>query len=354
MKKKILPLFFIAAVSLTACGNNYHYADHLNEYVIPVDLGERTNFKILQLTDFHISDKDDQDELYRYIDTLVEDAKKTYDGVDLIVVTGDLFTFASKWTAKKLFAHMDGYQVPWTVVFGNHDEQTYFSVDWMTKYLNKLYTSGTSYCKFIDKKGDDVEGNCNFVIHLNKGGLVKEQLIFMDSNRYHFGTDYNGYDYFKDQQKDWYKDMVNYSLTINKQVDDSFKDPAKSLMFYHIPLPEINKITNQEKMLKDDPNYCFLYGEKREKTCPPDEDLGFFQDIVRLKATTGMFFGHDHVNDYEAIYEGVYFCYGLKSTDRIYYDEDMLGYKLIDLKEDSTFEVKRTRISFDGKERIYE
>ena len=344
MKKKILPLFFIAAVSLTACGNKVHYKDHLDKYVMNIDFGERTNFKILQLTDFHFSDKDDQDELYRYVDTLVEDAKKTY-GVDLIVVTGDLFTFASKWTAKKLFNHMEGYGVPWTVVFGNHDEQTYFSVDWMTDYLNGLGKN----CYFKDVKNDDVEGNCNFVIHLNKGGKVKEQLIFMDSNRYHFGTDYNGYDYFKNPQIGWYKEMVNYSATLNGEAN-----PAKSLMFYHIPLPEINEITNKEKMKIGDEGCTFLYGEKREKTCPPDEDLGFFKVIDELNATTGMFFGHDHVNDYEAIYNDVYFCYGLKSTDRIYYDEDMLGYKLIDLKEDSTFEIKRTRISFDGKERFYE
>lgn len=345
MKKKILPLFFIAAVSLTACGgNSYHYEEHLSDYVMNIDLGDRTNFKILQLTDFHFSDKDDQDELYRYVDTLVEDAKTKY-GVDFIVVTGDLFTFASKWTAKKLFNHMESYGVPWTVVFGNHDEQTYFSVDWMTNYLNNFGKN----CYFKDIQKDDVEGNCNFVVHLNKGGKVKEQLIFMDSNRYHFGTDYNGYDYFKNPQIGWYRAMVNYSKELNGEAN-----PAKSLMFYHIPLPEINKITNQEVMLKDDPNYCFIYGEKKEKTCPPDEDLGFFNVIDELDATTGMFFGHDHINDYEAIYNDVYFCYGLKSTDRIYYDEDMLGYKLIDLKEDSTFEVKRTRISFDGKERYYE
>ena len=349
MKKKLYPLFFIAAMSLTACsGNSYHYEDHLSDYVMNIDLGDKTNFKILQLTDFHFSDKDDQDELYRYVDTLVEDAKTKY-GVDLIVVTGDLFTFASKWTAKKLFAHMDGYKVPWTVVFGNHDEQTYFSVDWMTSYLNSLSDSADSYCMFKDIQQDDVEGNCNFVIHLKDGDKVKEQLIFMDSNRYHFGTDYNGYDYFKNPQIGWYKSMVNYSKDLNEAAN-----PAKSLMFYHIPLPEINKITDQEKMLKDDPKYCFLYGEKREKTCPPDEDLGFFKVIDEMDATTGMFFGHDHVNDYEAIYNDVYFCYGLKSTDRIYYDEDMLGYKLIDLKDDSTFEMKRTRISFDGKDIYYE
>ena len=352
MKKKILPLFFIAAVTLTACGNNYRYDEHLSDYVMNIDLGEKTNFKILQLTDFHFSDKDDQDDLYRYIDLLVKNAKEKY-GVDLIVVTGDLFTFASKWTAKKLFAHMDEYEVPWTVVFGNHDEQTYFSVDWMTGYLNNLSESSSSYCMFKDIQQDDVEGNCNFVIHLNKGGKVKEQLIFMDSNRYHFGTDYNGYDYFKKPQIGWYESMVNYSKGLTET-----GERAKSLMFYHIPLPEINSFCDVDKMMKTGDEGCdFVWGEKREKTCPPDENSGFFSRIVDLGATNGMFFGHDHVNDFEAIHKGVYFCYGLKSTDRIYYDEDMLGYKLIDLKDDGTFQMKRTFIKWDwdGKEEpIYE
>ena len=270
----------------------------------------------------------------------MEDAKKTY-GVDFIVVTGDLFTFASKWTARKLFDHMEGYGVPWTVVFGNHDEQTYFSVDWMTDCLNNYGRN----CYFKDVKNDDVEGNCNFVVHLNKGGKVKEQLIFMDSNRYHFGTDYNGYDYFKNPQIGWYEAMVNYSATLNGETN-----PAKSLMFYHIPLPEINNFVDVDKMAKKGDEGCpFIWGEKREKTCPPDENSGFFDVIDRLDATNGMFFGHDHINDYEAIYNDVYFCYGLKSTDRIYCAEDMLGYKLIDLKEDSSFQVKRTTISWDGK-----
>ena len=229
MKKRLFPLFFVVAASLTACGSkNYSYKEHLDDYVLELDY--KSNFKILQLTDFHFSDKDDQNDMYRYVDTLVEDAKKEY-GVDLIVVTGDLFTFASRWTAKKLFNHLDGYGVPWTVVFGNHDEQTYFSVDWMTNYLNNFGHN----CYFKDIQKDDVEGNCNFVIHLTEGEgdakKVKEQLIFMDSNRYHFGTNYNGYDYFKKPQIDWYSDIVDYSAKLNKT-----SEPAKSLMFYHIPL----------------------------------------------------------------------------------------------------------------------
>ena len=346
MKTKIYPLFFIAAVSLTACGGKaYSYKEHLSDYVINLPVSG-SNFKILQLTDLHLADKDDRAKHYAYMDILVDDAKTKYEGVNMIVVTGDLFTFASKSTARELFDHLEGYNVPWTVVFGNHDEQTYFSVEWMTGYLNNY----GKHCLFKDIHQDDVGGNCNFAIHLTKDDKVQEQLIFMDSNRYHFGFDYNGYDYFKDNQIAWYEDIVKYSATLNGTTD-----PAKSLMFYHIPLPEIDTICAQDKMKMGDEGCTFVYGEKREASCPPKKNTGFFEVIDKLDATNGMFFGHDHVNDFEAVYNDVLFSYGLKSTDRIYFDEDMLGYKLIDLKlDDHSFTMRRTRISYDGKDRIYE
>ena len=60
-----------------------------------------------------------------------------------------------------------------------------------------------------------------------------------------------------------------------------------------------------------------------------------------------MFFGHDHVNNFEALYEGVTFCYGIKSTNRIYYDEDMLGYQTITLKDDHSFEINRSYHTYE-------
>ena len=54
-----------------------------------------------------------------------------------------------------------------------------------------------------------------------------------------------------------------------------------------------------------------------------------------------MFFGHDHINDFAAEYQGVTFSYGLKSTDRIYYDDDMLGYQTITIKDDNSLDIQR-------------
>ena len=331
MKNRLCPLFFIAALSLTACGGkSYSPKDYM------LELEYTGNFKILQLTDTHIADKDDQDLHYAFLDALIKDANKAND-IDFIVITGDLFTFAGKTTAKKYFKFFDSYQIPWTVVFGNHDEQTYFSVDWMTSHLNglnkKREQSGASYCMFKDIQNDDVQGNCNFAINLKKAGAVTDQLIMMDSNRYYFGG-YFGYDYFKKDQQEWYSELVDQTAADNGGV-------VNSLMFYHIPLPEINDAFDKGTV---------VYGEKREDCCPPDENSGFFDLIKSKGSTSAMFFGHDHINNFEANYEGVKFCYGIKSTNRIYFDEDMLGYQTIEIQDDHSVKIERSYHTYEEVE----
>ena len=317
MKKRFLPLVFVTAFSLTACGGkDYNPSDYYAG-----SLAYRDGFKILQLTDIHMSDKDDQDLHYAFMDKLISEAKADATGApDFMVVTGDLFTFASRSTAQRLFKCLDSYQIPWTVVFGNHDEQTYFSVDWMTGYLNNL-SRNSNYCMFKDLQDDKVQGNCNFVVNLMEGTNIKKQLIFMDSNRYYFGS-YMGYDYFKQDQIDWYKAMVEDTALKNggTKVD--------SLMFYHIPLYEINDAYEKGTRIFDGRNGN---DGKREDCCPPKENSSFFDAIKAEGSTKAMFFGHDHINTFEVDYEGVKFCYGIKSTDRIYYDEDLLGYQTITL-----------------------
>ena len=323
MKKKILPLFFIAAMSLTACGGKSYSP---KDYILKLDY--TGNFKILQLTDTHIADKDDQDLHFDFLKLLIDEANQAND-VNLIVVTGDLFTFAGKATAKKYFDFFDAQKIPWTVVFGNHDEQTYFSVEWMTKQLNqrndKRLKDSSSYCVFHDYQDDDVRGNCNFAINLEKGGVVTDQLIMMDSNRYNFGG-YFGYDYFQKDQIKWYEDLVDYTA-------DTYNggSPVNSVMFYHIPLFEINDAYEKGTVIYDGRNGN---GDgKREDCCPPDENSGFFDSIKAKGSTTAMFFGHDHINTFETVYENVKFCYGIKSTNRIYYNEDLLGYQTITITD---------------------
>ncbi len=315
MKTKFLLLAPIAALSLSACSLT-GVRHEISEYVLThekVDMTGKSEFRILQLTDLHLGDKCNVDLQLKFTDLTVNEAS-----ADMIIVTGDLFTFASKTTALKLFDYLDSKEVPWTVTFGNHDEQCYFSVDWLTDTLNNY----GSYCVFKDIQNDDVHGNANFAINLTKDGSVFEQIIVMDSNRYYFGS-YFGYDFFKPDQIEWYQRLMEYNKTQNGG------SPIKSTMWYHIPLPEIDDAYEYGVA-----NDCIEYGEKREKTCPPEYNSGFFEVIKQEASTRAMFFGHDHINDFRVTYQGVTFCYGIKGNDQVYYDDDMMGGQVISIHDD--------------------
>lgn len=58
-----------------------------------------------------------------------------------------------------------------------------------------------------------------------------------------------------------------------------------------------------------------------------------------LGATTHMFAGHDHVNNYSIDHNGIVLTYGVKSSTQYYHDEDMLGGTLITISADSSVTV---------------
>lgn len=325
MKNKYFLFLPLVALTVTSCQTGVRHKT--NEYVLSKTLEYHENFRILQLTDLHIGDKDYQDIHYKFLDLTIQDAKKDAD-IDLIVITGDLFTMAGKGTVRRMINFFNSYKIPWTLTFGNHDEQCYFSVDWLTNEFN----NAGQYCYFKDIQDDDITGNSNFAINLTSGGNVVQQVIVMDSNRYVYG-EYTGYDYFKKDQIEWYKRLT-----------DAY--PVPSLMFYHIPLPEINDAWAKRNSDPTGEQFEYVTGKKDEKSCPPDYNSGFFDVIKERGLTKGMFFGHDHLNDFVVKYEGVYFGYGIKSTDRVYYDESMLGGRVITIKPGNTLEFQDFRHTY--------
>ena len=99
---KIKPLVFssLFAVCLTACSGAKH---NISEYILETNYSD--NYRILQLTDIHLGDKDNYQTHFDFMDLTIKEANP-----NLIVVTGDLFTFASKATAKRLFDFLDSYK----------------------------------------------------------------------------------------------------------------------------------------------------------------------------------------------------------------------------------------------------
>ena len=323
MKNKLVLVSSLFAVCLSACSGTKSYK--AEDYILQLDYS--SNYRILQLTDTHIGDKDNTKLHYDFMDLTIKDANP-----DFIVITGDVFTFASKGTAKDFFSWLDSYKVPWTITFGNHDEQCWFSIDWLTGYLNSLndkrLEDGSSYCVFKDLQDDNVKGNANFAINLMDGNDPFEQLIVMDSNRYNY-SGYFGYDYFHQDQIDWYSELVNKTKASNGDVT------VPSLMFYHIPLPEVRDAwaaAEKDKSLIINPTGSD--GQENETPCNPDYNSHFYDVIKDLGSTHGMYFGHDHINNFIIDYDGIHFGYGIKATDRVYADDSLLGGRVIVIHND--------------------
>ena len=317
MKKSIFLFPSILAMCLAACSGVKQYEP--KDYILDFNYSS-SDLRILQLTDTHIGDKDNVKLHEEFMDLTIKDANP-----NLIVITGDVFTFASKGTAKEFFKWLDGHGIPWTLTFGNHDEQCWFSIDWLTDVLNKY----GSNCLFLDKQDDNIQGNANFAINCKKGGVLKEQLIMMDSNRYNY-KGYFGYDYFKQDQIDWYSRLVDYTTTQNGGT------AAHSLMFYHIPLPEVRDAWEAAKADSSLILNPVGEGEQNEEPCNPDYNSGFYKVIKEKGSTHGMYFGHDHINNYIINYDGIHFGYGIKATDRVYADDSMLGGRVIIVHDDNS------------------
>ena len=302
----------ILGLLLSGCVGKKHY--EAEEYLLTCNWGDKEEFRILQLGDIHLSQSDVFEEHFDVLSRTIKASQP-----DLIVLNGDIFTFADKHVVKKVFQFFDDYNIPWTYTFGNHDDQGYYADNYIQRLLG-----GDTYKNVLFKnlEDDDVTGRSNFVININDGNTTKYQVFCLDSHNYNFDT--MEYDFIKQDQIDWYERMVKYSANGGL--------PIKSSIFIHIAFPEF--VENWEKKTEDD----FIIGMMEEGSGSPEKDLGFFNKIQELKSTQTVHANHDHANDSVLLYKGVYFSYGVHSTNRIYNDKESkkIGGQILRINKNDT------------------
>ena len=119
----------------------------------------------------------------------------------------------------------------------------------------------------------------------------------------------------------------------------------KSLIFQHIPIKEFkvafDKAWDEEtKSFKDNSEVTYNFGKVGESdpyVFPPEDSLNYFDTIVELGSTQGMFFGHDHLNNFSLTYKGVQLTYGL-SIDYLAYGADR-GCTVINIRNDGSVNI---------------
>ena len=114
-----------------------------------------------------------------------------------------------------------------------------------------------------------------------------------------------GYDIIHQDQIDWYERMIKHAKKNYGEV--------KSSAYLHIAPPE----AVEDWETREDE----IIGNMEEGLGSPSEDLHFFDKVKELGLTQSIHANHDHANDAVFLYDGIYFAYGVHSTNRIYNDE---------------------------------
>ncbi|MGD9901618.1 MAG: hypothetical protein AB7S44_03680 [Spirochaetales bacterium] len=89
-----------------------------------------------------------------------------------------------------------------------------------------------------------------------------------------------------------------------------------STLMFHIPIVEYDYAwdywvsTNYDELVGS--------GEKNEDVCYGNDSTTFFTLIKTLNSTKNVLCGHDHINDFSIIYEGVRLTYAVKSSTSSY------------------------------------
>ena len=316
------------------------------------------DFKILNMADIQYSDvKDIGKRSYteETIKTLIEQEKP-----DLILMTGDqTWTATQRSSIKSLIKFMDSFKIPWAPVFGNHDGEGNADKNWLADRYEE-----SEYCLF--KKGpNNIGGVGNYIINIMEGDKIVESIIMMDSGVWrnypdeseHFmysdalKDDYEGeeksknykeyklnddgtrqqaqygtgYEFIAESQIAWYKWAIEGAAKINGGT------APESTAVFHIALPEYHEAYLQ--WLDSGFNPDMGFGEMREQVCCPKINSGLFDVMKELGSTKNVLVGHDHINTFSVMYEGIRLTYGLKTGDRCYINDDLNGGTVLTLTD---------------------
>lgn len=305
--------------------------DELGYYTFTLPENDERPFKILQLTDLHLkgtvfSKKNDKD-IFSSVYKIVQSVKP-----DLIIFTGDVAMpiasplFDLVLAANTIGTLMENIGIPWTLTYGNHDCEGGLNKSTVSAYYESLehciFQKGPEFKKL--NKSWAPEGN-TFINILNADGSHNTSLALLDSNMYVKVGKNSNYDNIHDDQTDWYeKELVKLADKYNV----SSVENLQTLAFYHIPTIELKEA--YDLYLEESSEVSYFGGETNEEICNSYYRGGFFDKMVDLKSTKGVFFGHDHVNDLSLKYRGIVLSYGLT----LRYNVDKRGGTVITLEKD--------------------
>lgn len=266
-------------------------------------------FKIMQITDAHVNNNGDKKNItVETIRTVIAQEKP-----DFIVITGDMIVSKpAKNALLTLTKPVVEAGVPWSVAFGNHDEEQDMSKTDMWKLFQSLPN-------FVGEPGSvSGVGNNAFPVYASSDKNKVASVIYMfDSHDYPKDKTLGTYDWIKFDQVQWYRAQSDKFTALNNG------NPLPGVAYFHIPLVEFKEIAAKEKE---------LIGEKHEDVCSADINSGLFASFVDKKDVMGVFVGHDHDNNYAGIHKNIALGFG-QVTGADAYGNLERGCRIVELAE---------------------
>ena len=269
--------------------------------------GDHT-FRIAQFTDIHWNNNSPKCvQTTRIIQHVLATEKP-----DLAILTGDIVTDLPEkegWLAvTKIFIDA---KMPFAVTLGNHDSEREIKRDYIFELLKTLPF-------FVGEKGAGLFGCGNYTIPVkgSDGKEVAAVLYCIDSNDYPQDKRIGSYDWIKFDQIEWYRKTSDQFTALNKKM------VVPSLMFFHIPLIEYNKVVGKKTTV----------GIKNEAVAASDINSGMFASLVEKRDVMGVFAGHDHDNNYIGVEHDIALAYG-QATGYDAYGKFERGSRIIELHE---------------------
>ena len=276
-----------------------------------LQFNNKGTFKILQFTDIHYSDDKEADHCTtRLMEQILREERP-----DFIMVTGDTVYGPDNINLlSEALAPVTSAGVPWSFTFGNHDTEEGMGYDELFILVTNL-----PICAAYNADAS-ISGTGNHFLEVkDRWGNTKWVLFGVDSGAYNQLSQVGGYDYVKENQIRWYKNMI--------QEFEKKEEHFSALVFMHIALPEYNEVWDTQT----------CYGEKREAVCCPRINSGFFTAMLEAGHTKGVFAGHDHINDFKGNLYGILLAYGRATGYNTYGQEGYLrGARIIVLDENNT------------------
>ena len=231
---------------------------------------------------------------------------------DLVIYLGDN-TVASGYDKQKqaieaVTEPVRARQVPFAIVFGNHDEEFGVTKESLLEIYRDL--GCLTYDAVPEMHGC---GTCNLPILSSDGQSTAFNLWLIDSGSYNTDEGAGGYDYVHEDQLQWYRETAAALAAQNGG------EVVPALDFQHIVIPEIydklyvklpcdmGKLSQKQlgSYYSKIPVLTRLNGYWLEQCCPPDVYDGQLDAWKEVGDVLAEFHGHDHNNSFEVNIDGV-------------------------------------------------